>query len=103
MNIEWSDGHHGVYPHEILRGYCPCADCQGHSGDIKFKEGGNLEILDLQSVGNYAITITWGDGHNAGIYNFDYLRSLCWCSTCHPEGLPTEGSELPPSAEKGQS
>ena len=30
--IDWADGHKGIYPHEILRGYCPCAGCQGHSG-----------------------------------------------------------------------
>jgi len=82
MHIEWSDGHMGVYPHDILRGYCPCAECQGHSGTIKYREGGDLDIRELSTVGNYAITIKWGDGHATGIYNFDYLRMLCRCPSC---------------------
>ncbi len=85
MQIEWSDGHLGVYPHEILRGYCPCAECQGHSGTIKFKTGGNLELVDIATVGNYAISLGWADGHNTGIYNFDYLRMLCRCPVCAPD------------------
>ena len=36
--IDWADGHKGVYPHAMLRGYCPCAGCQGHSGEIRFIE-----------------------------------------------------------------
>ncbi len=86
MHIDWSDGHKGVYPHAILRGYCPCAECQGHSGTIKFKSGGSLELVDVATVGNYAISLAWGDGHNTGIYNFDYLRMLCRCPQCSPEG-----------------
>jgi len=36
---DWADGHKGIYPHEILRGYCPCAGCQGHSAIIRFVSG----------------------------------------------------------------
>lgn len=89
MTIEWSDGHKGHYPHEILRGYCPCAECQGHSGTIKFKTGGSLELVDISTVGNYAISLSWADGHSTGIYNFDYLRMLCRCELCAPEGQVT--------------
>jgi DUF971 family protein len=88
MDIEWSDGHLSEYPHEILRGYCPCATCQGHSGLIEYRPGGNLEIRDIQSVGNYAIALTWGDGHATGIYQFSYLRSLCRCPECSTRALP---------------
>ena len=89
--IDWADGHKSVYPHTILRGYCPCAGCQGHSGTISFQErqGSALEIDDLSPVGNYALQITWFDGHGSGIYSFSYLRSLCQCGECSgPHGEP---------------
>ena len=82
--IDWGDGHKGVYPHEVLRGYCPCAGCQGHSGTISFikAEGHQLEIDAIEPVGNYALAIKWFDGHDTGIYSYKYLRSLCQCPEC---------------------
>ena len=82
MEIEWADGHCGTYPHELLRGYCPCANCQGHEGPIEFVEGGDLELVDIQQVGNYALRLVWGDGHQTGIYSYRFLRELCACSSC---------------------
>ena len=76
LEIRWGDGKKIVYPHEIIRGFCPCATCQGHSGTIRFVEGGNLELRELEQVGNYALGLTWVDGHNSGIYSFRYLRAL---------------------------
>jgi DUF971 family protein len=84
MVILFEDGHEAVIPHEVLRGFCPCADCQGHGSEIKFIEGGDLEVLDLGEVGNYALRLTWGDRHATGIYSFRYLRDLCCCVACTP-------------------
>lgn len=86
LEISWADGKKIVYPHEILRGFCPCATCQGHSGTIRFVQGQSLELRDLEQVGNYALGLTWADGHNAGIYSFRYLRAL-------GEMLETQGAE----------
>src|SRR5262245_11663245 len=80
--ITWADGHVGVYPNEVLRGYCPCAGCQGHGGEVKFVPGGDSELRELAPVGNYALKLTWGDRHDTGIYTFTYLRSLCRCPAC---------------------
>jgi DUF971 family protein len=83
--IDWADGHKSTYPHTILRGYCPCAGCQGHSGTISFVEhpdGPALEIDEMHSVGNYALQIDWVDGHTSGIYSYKHLRSLCQCPLC---------------------
>jgi DUF971 family protein len=85
LSIEFEDGHRARYPHEVLRGFCPCASCQGHSGEIRFVEGGNLELADIGEVGNYALRLTWGDGHGSGIYSFRYLRALCCCDDCAPD------------------
>src|SRR5678810_723221 len=82
--IDWADGHKGIYPHDQLRGYCPCAGCQGHSGEINFipAEGQSLELDEIEPVGNYALRLKWFDGHSSGIYSFRYLRSLCRCPEC---------------------
>lgn len=85
MEIDWEDGHHSLYPHHILRGFCPCAHCQGHEGPIRYVEGGNLELESLDTVGNYAIRLTWADQHSTGIYSFAFLRKLCMCGECMPE------------------
>lgn len=85
MEITWADGHRSVLPHEILRGYCPCAHCQGHSGGIRKVATPNIEIREIEQVGNYALSFTWGDGHGTGIYSFKYLRTLCQCEACGPE------------------
>jgi prepilin-type processing-associated H-X9-DG protein len=84
MNITWADGHEGVLPHDTLRGYCPCAHCQGHGGTIEYVPGGNTELREIEQVGGYALQLTWGDLHSSGIYSFRYLRSLCQCEACKP-------------------
>ena len=76
LEITWADDHRSRLPHELLRGYCPCAGCQGHSGTIRFVPGGNLHLANIEQVGNYALSFAWGDGHNSGIYTFRYLRAL---------------------------
>ncbi|MCS6899116.1 MAG: DUF971 domain-containing protein [Myxococcales bacterium] len=77
FEIHWADGFVGKIPHELLRGYCPCATCQGHGGTIRFVSGGDLELEEINQVGNYALQFTWGDRHDTGLYSFRYLRVLC--------------------------
>ena len=86
FEVTWADGEKMAYPHEILRGYCPCAGCQGHSGEIRFQDGGNTELREIERVGNYALSFTWGDSHSSGIYTFRYLRAL-------GERLAAEGAD----------
>ena len=47
----------------------------------------SLERLHVEPVGNYALNFRWSDGHSTGIYTFEYLRKICPCSQCLPEGL----------------
>jgi DUF971 family protein len=48
----------------------------------------------VEPVGNYALRFRWSDGHDTGIYTFDFLRRLCPCAECEPGGL----KEPPPRA-----
>jgi DUF971 family protein len=97
--IDWGDGHKGIYPHAILRGYCPCAGCQGHSGTIAFVETGDSaqELEDIRPVGNYALELKWFDGHASGIYSYPFLRALCRCDACRPGASKDDRGELPRS------
>jgi DUF971 family protein len=81
LAIKWRDGRESFITLENLRRACPCAGCKGEL-DIM----GNLyknpeqpltpkafELMRLTSVGGYAIQPVWADGHNTGIYSFEYL------------------------------
>jgi DUF971 family protein len=82
VRISWDDGHAGEYEQEYLRGYCPCALCQGHGPQRRFIDVPGALLEGIRGVGNYAVELRWQDGHSTGIYTFDYLRSLCPCSAC---------------------
>lgn len=84
VEIDWGDGHTGRIPNRRLRGFCPCAGCQGHEPTIRYVEGGNDVIDAISEVGNYGLSFRWGDGHETGIYRFEYLRRLCACDACLP-------------------
>ena len=84
LAIKWADGRESFIPLEQLRRTCPCAGCKGET-DIM----GNLyknpeqplsaaafQLVRMVSVGGYAIQPIWADGHNTGIYSFDYLQRL---------------------------
>jgi DUF971 family protein len=91
LRLTWSDGHAGEYDYEYLRGWCPCAMCQGH-GEVKIRylpTGRPVEASWIEPVGHYAISIGWSDGHSTGIYRFDFLRELCPCERC---GGPRSGT-----------
>ncbi|MEX0720856.1 MAG: DUF971 domain-containing protein [Balneolaceae bacterium] len=84
LEIIWQDGHKSVFPLFGLRKNCPCVMCRGGHGSMSefnteafFEENpSRIEIRELQQVGNHAIQITWGDGHNSGMYRWETLRWL---------------------------
>lgn len=82
LHVDWSDGHQSSYDFAYLRGWCPCAGCQGHSAEHRYVHAENSDLLQLAVVGNYALGITWGDGHDTGIYSYQHLRALCPCPSC---------------------
>jgi DUF971 family protein len=83
--VLWEDGHQSVFPLDYLRSWCPCASCQGHAPTAKYLELEGQELANVDGVGNYAVSLTWADGHNTGIYSFRLLRELCPCDACGGE------------------
>ena len=84
LTVRWSDGHQSTYSLEYLRGFCPCAQCQGHQlGAWTFvKSASDISVTAIEEVGNYAVSITFSDTHSTGIYSWEVLRELCPCEGC---------------------
>jgi len=86
VRITWSDGRVSEYSLRKLRDNCPCAQCKEERAKPPAKKpllrvlpgnfDGDLVIASAELVGNYALQLTWTDGHSTGIYSFTYLRSL---------------------------
>jgi DUF971 family protein len=89
--VTWEDGHVSDFPLRYLRGFCPCAGCQGHrSGPPEFVPNQGETVEDVRPVGSYGMNVIWGSGHDTGIYSFAYLRELCPCPEHKPEGIAPE-------------
>lgn len=84
LSLTWNDDTTTVFSLKYLRDECPCAGCKGET--ILFKtfrppkptllspEMYTIKSIDV--VGEYAIQIGWKDGHNTGIYSWEYLKTL---------------------------
>ncbi len=79
LYIQWKDGKQCKYELLNLRKYCPCAQCRGGHGDPNRTTLNieSIELISYKKVGRYAISFTWSDGHDAGIYTLDSLRYFC--------------------------
>ena len=83
LAIRWNDGTESYLDLQFLRRACPCAACGGEPdvlGNVIRPEisysGNSFDLAGLQVVGGYALQPVWADGHNTGIYSFQYLRRL---------------------------
>jgi len=93
LRLTWNDGYSAELSYAELRGWCPCAGCQGHNTmKIRFQPPARpVAASSIQPVGNYALSIGWSDGHGTGIYRFDYLRRLTLLPTDpRPEEIALE-------------
>jgi DUF971 family protein len=94
LSIKWDDDHVSIISLFTLRDNCPCAGCQGETILLKTYKPvpqqnlpGRYNLTGIQQVGNYAIQISWGDGHNTGIYTWKLLRNLCECQICRAQDI----------------
>lgn len=84
VRIVWQDDHSAEYGNRYLRDNCPCAECREKPVRALPVVGQQDEIYPVQiaTVGRYAISVQWSDGHDAGIYSYQTLRRLCPCAEC---------------------
>ena len=101
VDITWADGHASHYDFAYLRDECPCATCNDERAKKEafaaataspatsaasfpplpmFKPKPRAQAASV--VGNYAISISFSDGHSTGIYSYDHLRTICPCAAC---------------------
>ena len=91
VHIEWRDGHVSEWTFAWLRAACPSATCHEEraatgraAGTAKPKPQSLLPMYEapprpeeVTPVGKYALRFKWNDGHEAGMYSWDYLRNVC--------------------------
>ncbi|MDP1558885.1 MAG: DUF971 domain-containing protein [Nitrosomonas sp.] len=75
LDISFTDGQSFQFSCEFLRVYSPSAEVRGHSPGQEVLQTGkkNVNIKQIEPVGNYAVLFTFTDGHNTGIYSWDLL------------------------------
>lgn len=87
LTVHWSDGRRSRYPIAYLRKMSPSAETRKLREEMEKNpltvlpsgmagQSGPLTALDVEFVGNYAIRIHFSDGHDTGIYSWDYLREI---------------------------
>lgn len=95
VDIIWTDGHSSHYEFPYLREQCPCATCNDERGkkeDMASTQTAQFAPLPMfkpktlaqtaTPVGNYALGISFTDGHSTGIFSYEYLRAVCPCQEC---------------------
>jgi DUF971 family protein len=78
LQISFSDGAEFRIPFELMRVYSPSAEVQGHGPGQEVLQTGKraVSIVQLESVGHYAVQPTFSDGHESGIFSWTYLYHL---------------------------
>ena len=78
LTVAFDDGQSFALPAELLRVLSPSAEVQGHSPDQRVTVPGkrNVGIARIEPVGNYAVRIVFTDGHDTGLFVWEYLREL---------------------------
>ncbi len=79
LELTYADGKTYRLPFEFLRVVSPSAEVRGHGPGQETLQTGkrNVSILSVEPVGHYAIKPTFTDGHDSGLYSWDYLYDLC--------------------------
>jgi DUF971 family protein len=77
LEITWDDGSVSELPIPYLRGWCPCASCQGHGSVVRHQPpDSEVQVQGIFEMGAYAIGIRFSDGHDSGIFSWSWLRQI---------------------------
>ena len=80
IHVRWPDGKTASLSHFTVRVSCRCASCVNeHTGAAILDPNqvpSDIRPEEIRPLGNYAVAITWSDGHASGIYSWDHLRRL---------------------------
>ena len=84
LRITWENSTETILSLKYMRDECPCAGCKGETILLKTYRPPGLTVVtpemyqvkNIEVVGDYAIQVTWKDGHNTGIYSWDYIKQL---------------------------
>lgn len=81
--VDWNDDTRSEYSLAVLRRHCPCASCRTERAEqddnplkVLKSDPSGVHVIDARLVGKYGIRFHWSDGHNTGIFDFRFLRSL---------------------------
>jgi DUF971 family protein len=81
VEIVWNDGRKYLLPIRFLRGHCPCASCVNEiTGERTLDLNtipDDIHLIKMSFTGNYALKISWSDGHNTGLFTWNYISKLC--------------------------
>ena len=112
LEIAFDDGSRFTLPFEFLRVHSPSAEVRGHGpGQETLQQGKrDIDVVDLQPVGNYAVRPVFSDGHDSGLYSWDYLYTIgqqqdalwqTYLDRLAQAGGSRDPAEVPPPAPKG--
>ncbi|CEA05085.1 1-(5-phosphoribosyl)-5-[(5-phosphoribosylamino)methylideneamino] imidazole-4-carboxamide isomerase [Pseudomonas saudimassiliensis] len=76
LDLHYPDGRHFSLPAEFLRVHSPSAEVQGHGRPILQTGKQNVALVAVETAGNYALKLVFDDGHDSGLYSWDYLLEL---------------------------
>ncbi len=81
LELHWPDGHTIPLPYRLIRENCPCAACVDEITGERLLDPATIPAdirpTNLAFAGNYALKITWSDGHDTGLLTWVLLRRLC--------------------------
>ena len=78
LEVAFDDGARFLIPFELMRVYSPSAEVQGHSPEQAVLQVGKrgVDITAIEPVGHYALKPSFSDGHDSGLFSWDYLYHL---------------------------